>query len=476
MPCSLSRRDPDKITNQVSSTGPFVLAAYREPQLFFNPQVGAAAAAAFAAFLAGIVLQFLVRLATEKMPERSTGAVSALALLPLVLLQLLSSAYTFVLILGRVPSVESAQNQTIGPAVPDAGAAAMFSIAGSLLAVGAVGALSGVVLVIDARQRQLGVLAQWMLRLSVSCVGLFLLIGYLDIRRAFHLPGNHASMQWWAGHVALLLGPTLVGGCWGPTRRQYAALTTSKRRTETVAEGSFGERREPQMYEPGPRSVAAMVAAGFLLTFMPIAVFLAISHTTITVARDYKADWPDLLTLFSAGWAGLSFCRAACRNGSGQRGSSAGFRRQSGGCSHPGPMKHGYVEDPGVAVIVILATGRIPRSPAQGARRVSAQKRVNPPLPRPVIITASITGQNGTEPAASLRALSIGTAIEEARVRLIETRANSAYLSLLTSTGRSLGDTIEATPWRNAASAIDVHRPQDVAATLIPTLKAPATI
>lgn len=256
--------------------------------MIFDPAVASGSAAAFAGILAAIVLAVIGQLATtgrDAVPGATpTGHKFQYSLIvgfPL-LVQLLASAYMFVLLSGRL--TVTASGVQFGAL---RGAAFDFAICGSVLAVAATGSLVFLRLVLLEAGRSTGVAAtaaSVVITVGIYVDVLFLVYGYGAIHAAFF--GVPFPPGLWLTNAFVLVVPIVIGSVRKPPKLATTELstTTQLRKTRLLT--------------------TAAVALG---TLVPVWAFLIANNLNFDAHVPYVGSTVIWVSYLAGAWAGGMF-------------------------------------------------------------------------------------------------------------------------------------------------------------------------
>lgn len=271
--------------------------------MIFDPARASQAAAAFAALLAAILLAVLGTLALShvRSQDRRHKHEGSLTVGLTLLVSLLATTYMFVLLSGL--TAQPSDPRTLTGATPEVlaatqaeaalsllrGAAFLFIVSGSALAVSA----AGTVLFLGIALAESGSPARSVIRRTVhqALIGgivldaIFLGFGYDDIANAFL--GGGSRWLWTSISAALLAAPLLLAVTVGRRARWVRAVASRLGRVDNV-----------RLVLPG------LVWLGAL----PVLAFLLGSNHQFAGHQDYgNPVGPLLLSAACALWAGLTF-------------------------------------------------------------------------------------------------------------------------------------------------------------------------
>lgn len=253
------------------------------PDSIWNPIQSASAATTFSAFLSGIVLSAMVQIGISQAKPGGNRPAS-LRFSAVSLVTLLASTYMFVLLAGMASTpAEDPRNQIVAPK-----AALLFSISGSVLAIGAVSTLALMLLVfreskVDDKKVHGEVVigaVETTLILGAATAGVFLIFGYDDIYR---LSANGADLPLSVIFVMVLLIYG-VGGC-----ALLARAAARKWIMEVLGASGQSSRR------------SAATASSWLF-LVPTMAYLVVAHAVESSNPTLAAT----VTTVCAAWAGVS--------------------------------------------------------------------------------------------------------------------------------------------------------------------------
>jgi hypothetical protein len=277
--------------------------------MIFDPARASSAAASFAAILAAILLAVLGTLALSR--DQSQGGrhkhAASLGLGFALLVALLATTYMFVLLSGLTPqpsdpaaAVGATPEQLVTAGAESAlsllrGAAFLFIVSGSALAVSAAGTLLFLGLALaESGSPASSVIRQAAHKALIGGIvvdGVLLAFGYDDIANAFLV--NESRWAWTSISVVTLALPILLAVVLSRQQPQWMRAAASRLN--------------------GIRKDRLMLPGLFWLVALPVLCFLFASNNDFSGRQDYGGHvGPLVFSALCALWSGLSFAGCIC--------------------------------------------------------------------------------------------------------------------------------------------------------------------